>query len=246
MGKTILVTGAGSGFGLALVHALHARKHNVIAVCQFEEQAAQLSTDGIESMVVDITNDQSVSQLSSVNPDVLVNNAGRGQLGQIATVNIADVQQVFDVNVFGTLRVTQAVLPAMRKRGSGRIVIVSSIAGVFSGLLSGPYSMTKHALEAMAKSLRVEEEPYGIEVCKINPGPYATGFNDDMVERVEAGVTKGTRDADYAAATRERMLGNQLDPQEVTTALVDLCTASSVEFETFKPDDLLDRYKKAR
>lgn len=246
MRKTILVTGAGSGFGLGLVHALHALDHHVIAVCQFDEQAAQLTAEGIESMVVDITDDKSVSQLSSPKPDVLVNNAGRGQLGQIATVKMSDVQDVFNVNVFGTLRVTQAILPSMRERGSGRIIIVSSIAGVFSGLLSGPYSMTKHALEAMAKSLKVEEEPYGIEICKINPGPYSTGFNDDMVERVEVGVTEGTRDAHYAAATRERMLGNQLDPNEVTDALVELCTASSVQFETFKPDDLLDRYKKAR
>jgi len=246
MRKTILITGAGSGFGLGLAHALHGLNHHVIAVCQFDEQSTQFSTEGIESMVVDVTVDKSVSQLSSLKPDVLVNNAGRGQLGQIATVKMSDVQDVFNVNVFGTLRVTQAVLPSMRERGSGRIIIVSSIAGVFSGLLSGPYSMTKHALEAMAKSLKVEEEPYGIEICKLNPGPYSTGFNDDMVERVEVGVTKGTRAADYAAATRERMLGNQLDPQEVTAALVELCTASSVQFETFKPDDLLDRYKKAR
>ena len=246
MSKTILVTGAGSGFGLGLAKALHALNHQVIAVCQFDEQATQLSNDGIEAMVVDITNANSVSQLSSLEPDVLVNNAGRGQLGQIATVDIDAVQEVFNVNVFGTLRVTQAVLPGMRERGTGRIIIVSSIAGIFSGLLSGPYSMTKHALEAMAKSLKVEEGPYGIEVCKINPGPYSTGFNDEMVERVEAGYKKGTRDAEYAASTRERMLGNQLDPQEIVTAMVELCTASSVEFETFKPDDLLDRYKKAR
>ena len=210
MQKTILITGAGSGFGLGLANMLHDQNHHVIAVCQHDEQADKLSTQGIESMVVDITRDDSVSTLSSYAPDVLVNNAGRGQLGQIATVNIDDVQAAFDVNVFGTLRVTQAVLPNMRKRGSGRIIIVSSIAGVFSGLLSGPYSMTKHALEAMAKSLKAEEAPYGIDVCKINPGPYATGFNDNMVERVESTVAEGTRAAEYAAATRERMLGNQL------------------------------------
>ena len=150
MRKTILVTGAGSGFGLGLVNALHALNHHVVAVCQFDEQASQLSADGVESMVVDITSAKSVSQLSSLKPDVLVNNAGRGQLGQIATVKLADVQDVFNVNVFGTLRVTQAVLPSMRERGSGRIIIVSSIAGIFSGLLSGPYSMTKHALEAVS------------------------------------------------------------------------------------------------
>ncbi len=246
MNKKILVTGAGSGFGLGLVRALQALDYQVIAACQYEEQATQLSSEGIESLVVDITSDNSVSKLSAHAPDVLVNNAGRGQLGSIATVPMDHVQSVFDVNVFGTLRVTQSILPGMRERGSGRIIMVSSIAGVFSGLLSGPYSMTKHAIEAMAKSLKAEEEPYGIEVVKLNPGPYATGFNDDMVERVEATIEEGTRAAEYAAATRERMLGNQLDPQEVIDALVEMCTADIVPFETFKPDDLLERYKQAR
>ena len=241
-----MITGAGSGFGLGAARQLHADGYRVIGVCQNEQQAQLLTTEGIESVVVDITNRQSVSQLSAYAPDVLVNNAGRGQLGPLATIPIEDVKAAFDVNVFGTLQVTQAVLPAMRKRGSGRIIIVSSIAGVFSGLLSGPYAMTKHALEAMAKSLRAEEEPYGIDVCKINPGPYSTGFNDSMVEGAESRVVEGTREAEYAAATRERMLGNQLDPQEVVDSLVSLCVADKVPFETFKPDNILDRYKNVK
>ncbi len=241
-----MITGAGSGFGLGTALQLQADKHHVIGVCQTEQQAQDLASQGVESVVVDITDAKSTEKLASYTPDVLVNNAGRGQLGPLATISMEDMKAVFDVNVFGTLRVTQAVLPAMRRRGSGRIVIVSSIAGVFSGLLSGPYAMTKHALEAMAKSLRAEEESYGIEVCKINPGPYATGFNDSMVEGAESRIEAGTRDAEYAAATRERMLGNQLNPQEVVDAMVNLCVADTVEFETFKPDNILDRYKKAR
>lgn len=246
MQKTIMITGAGSGFGLGTAIQLHSDNHHVIGVCQNEQQAKELNDHGIESVVVDITDAQSVATLADFEPDVLVNNAGRGQLGPLATIPLEDVQAAFDVNVFGTLRVTQSVLPGMRKRGSGRIIIVSSIAGVFSGLLSGPYAMTKHALEAMAKSLRAEEAPYGIDVCKINPGPYATGFNDSMVEGAESRVADGTRDAEYAATTRERMLGNQLDPQEIVDTLVELCTADTVEFETFKPDNILDRYKKAK
>lgn len=241
-----MITGAGSGFGLGAARQLHSDNQHVIGVCQTEQQAHDLHSEGIEAIVVDITDPQSVAKLSSRTPDVLVNNAGRGQLGPLATVSMEDVRAVFDVNVFGTLQVTQAVLPSMRNRGSGRIVIVSSIAGVFSGLLSGPYAMTKHALEAMAKSLRAEELPYGIEVCKINPGPYATGFNDQMVEVAESNIEEGTRDAEYAAATRQRMLGNQLDPLEVVDALVTLCVADNVEFETFKPDNILDRYKTAK
>ena len=248
MKKSILITGAGSGFGLGTALQLHKDNHHVVGVCQSEQQAQELTGKGIEAIVVDITNDESVARLAGYAPDVLVNNAGRGQLGPLATIPLEDVQAVFDVNVIGTLRVTQAVLPAMRKRGSGRVVLVSSIAGVFSGLLSGPYAMTKHALEAMAKSLSAEESAYGIEVCKINPGPYATGFNDSMVEAAETRVTEndGTRDAEYAATTRERMLGNQLDPQEVIDAMVNLCVADNVPFETFKPDNILDRYKTAK
>ena len=246
MNKTILVTGAGSGFGLGLARDLHKNDYAVVGVCQHQEQADQLASEGMESCVVDLTDQNSLSILSGYAPDVLVNNAGRGQLGPLATISMEDLRAVFEVNVFGTLQVTQAVLPGMRQRGKGRIIIVSSIAGLFAGLMSGPYSMTKHALEAMAKSLRAEEEAYGIEVCKINPGPYDTGFNDNMVERAEAKVEEGTKDADYAAATRERMLGNQLDPQDVIDALYKLCTAESVEFETFKPDNILDRYKTAR
>jgi len=241
-----MITGAGSGFGLGAARQLHSNNHRVIGVCQTDQQVKVLESEGIEAVAVDITDAQSVTKLTEYTPDVLVNNAGRGQLGPLATVPLEDVKAAFDVNVFGTLQVTQAVLPAMRKRGSGRIIIVSSIAGVFSGLLSGPYAMTKHALEAMAKSLRAEEEPYGIDVCKINPGPYSTGFNDSMVEGAESRVVEGTRDAEYAATTRERMLGNQLDPQEVVDALAFLCTADEVPFETFKPDNILDRYKKAR
>ncbi len=246
MGKSIMITGAGSGFGLGTAIQLHADNHHVIGVCQHEQQASALTNRGIESVVVDITDARSVDRLAQYSPDVLVNNAGRGQLGPLATIPLDDVRAAFEVNVFGTLRVTQAVLPGMRERGRGRIIIVSSIAGVFSGLMSGPYAMTKHALEAMAKSLRAEEEPFGIDVCKINPGPYATGFNDSMVEAAETRVVDGSRDAEYAAATRTRMLGNQLDPQEIVDALVGLCLSDTVDFETFKPDNILDRYKKAR
>ena len=200
----------------------------------------------IDALLVDITDTADLAKLAGVAPDVLVNNAGRGQLGPLASVSMDAVRQVFEVNVFGTLQVTQAVLPSMMAARSGRIVIVSSIAGVFSGLLSGPYAMTKHALEAMAKSLRAEMQPYGIDVCKLNPGPYATGFNDAMVDGVDQIVAPDTTEGGFAKTTRERMLGNQLDPAEIVNTLVELCLAEQVPFETFKPDNILDRYKTAR
>ena len=240
--RTILITGAGSGFGRGAAIELTRRGHRVIGATLTEEQAESLASDGVEARKLDITDDIDLAAAAELEVDVLLNNAGRGQLGPLATVPMDKVRAVFEVNVFGTLRITQAVLGGMQRRGRGRIIIVSSIAGVFSGPLSGPYAMTKHALEAMAKSLRAEMEPYGIEVCKLNPGPYATGFNDLMVDGVQELVAAGTAEGELAESTRVRMLGNQLDPSEIVDTMVELCTAADVPFETFKPDDILDRY----
>lgn len=240
--QKILITGAGSGFGRGAAVKLAAAGHDVIAGTLSDEEAASLAADGVTARKLDITNDADLAAVSALEIDVLLNNAGLGQLGPLATVPMEKVRRVFEVNVFGTLRVTQAVAPGMQERGRGRIIIVSSIAGLFSGPLSGPYAMTKHALEAMTKSLSAEMEPYGVEVCKLNPGPYATGFNDQMVDGVQDMVSAGTNEGDLAESTRVRMLGNQLDPVEIEDTMVLLCTADTVPFETFKPDNILERY----
>ncbi|MGH1360587.1 MAG: SDR family NAD(P)-dependent oxidoreductase [Burkholderiaceae bacterium] len=244
--RKILITGAGSGFGLGAAIKLQAMGHHVVGGFVSSEQQAALNAAGVEALELDITKQEHLARVDALDVDVLVNNAGRGQLGALATVPMDSVRQVFEVNVFGTLGVTQAAIPAMQRKRAGRIIIVSSIAGVFSGQLTGPYAMTKHALEAMTKSLAAELKDEGIEVCKLNPGPYATGFNDAMVEDVEAVAKPNSSEAEMAVGTRTRMLGNQLDPSEIVAALVLLCTADTVPFETFKPDNILERYAMKR
>ncbi len=244
--STILITGAGTGFGRGAALELARRGHRVVGGTISDEEAAALDAEGIDGLVgrkLDITDEADVAALAGLEIDVLLNNAGRGQLGPLAHVPMDKVRQVFEVNVFGTLRVTQAVLAGMVERGRGRVIIVSSIAGVSSGALSGPYAMTKHALEAMTMSLRVEMAPLGIEVGKLNPGPYATGFNDRMVDGVVELVDDSEAEADLLDGTRTRMLGNQLDPQEIVDTMVELCVAPSLPWETFKPADILERYK---
>ncbi|MFT7597366.1 MAG: NAD(P)-dependent dehydrogenase (short-subunit alcohol dehydrogenase family) [Acidimicrobiales bacterium] len=245
-GKHILITGAGSGFGRGAALALAERGHHVIGGCINTGEAADLAAthENIDGRKLDITDMADVASVADLQVDVLLNNAGRGQLGPLADVPMDLVRQVFEVNVFGTMQITQAVLAGMKQRKSGRVITVSSIAGLSSGALSGPYAMTKHALEAFCKSLRIEMEPYGIEVCKLNPGPYATGFNDAMVDGVDEQLAPAAdvTELELAAGTRTRMLGNQLDPQEVVDAMVHLCTAATVPFETFKPDNILERY----
>ncbi len=238
----ILITGAGTGFGRGAAVELARNGHHVIGGTLTADEARALEAEGVDARPLDITDPDAVAAVAEWRVDVLLNNAGRGQLGPLATVPLEAVRQVFEVNVFGTLAVTQAVAPGMAERGSGRIIVVSSIAGVFSGPLSGPYAMTKHALEALTMSLRAEMASYGVEVCKLNPGPYATGFNDAMVDGVRSLVEVGTNEADLAESTRVRMLGNQLDPAEIVAAMVELCTAETVPYETFKPDDILQRY----
>ena len=245
-GKHILITGAASGFGRGAALGLAELGHQVIGGTLTVAEAAELSNvhENITARKIDVTDADDIAPLRDLHVDVLLNNAGRGQLGPVADVPMDLVRQVFDVNVFGTMAVTQAVLQGMKERKAGRVITVSSIAGLSSGALSAPYAMTKHALEAMSKSLRIEMEPYGIEVAKLNPGPYATGFNDAMVEGVDEQLAPAGKptELELAAGTRTRMLGNQLDPQEIVDTMVDLCTAVDVPFETFKPDNILERY----
>ena len=183
MSKTVMITGAGSGFGKGASLALAARGHSVIATTETEEQAEALRAEAPELTVekLDITT-ADVAKAAEWDIDVLINNAGAGQTGPMADVPIDRVRRLFEVNVFGTLAVTQHVLPRMVAKGAGRIIIVSSIAGVVSGPAFGPYSMTKHALEAMGKAMRAELARQGIDVTLLNPGPYLTGFNDRMAD----------------------------------------------------------------
>ncbi len=249
--KTILITGAGTGFGRGAAITLAELGHDVIGGTLTVEEADDLdqANNNLQGRKLDITDPADLEKASDLDVDVLLNNAGRGQLGPLTDIDMDLVRQVFEVNVFGTMRITQAVAPAMKAKGAGRIVVVSSIAGLFSGPLTGPYAMTKHALEAYTMSLRAEMGQHGIEVCKLNPGPYATGFNDAMVDGVDsqlAATDGGPQELALAASTRERMLGNQANPDEVVDAMVELCTATEVPYETFKPDNILERYGVSR
>src|SRR6185295_16214618 len=177
MPKTVLITGAGSGFGRDAAIQLARRGHKVIAAVLNDQQAAMLSADEPKLTVVklDITKTSDVAKVDQMTFDVFIANAAIGQTGPLSLIPLERLRAVFEVNVFGTFAVTQRVALAMRKKRAGRILIVSSIGGVLSGRGSGPYTMTKHAIQAFGTSLRVELEPFVVDVALINPGPYATG-----------------------------------------------------------------------
>jgi NAD(P)-dependent dehydrogenase (short-subunit alcohol dehydrogenase family) len=246
MSETVLITGAGSGFGRMAAVMLARRGHAVIATVETAAQAEELSAAHPELTVakLDITDQADVATLDRWDVDVLIANAGMGQTGPLASIPIDRLRAVFEVNVFGTFAVVQRVAQAMKRRRTGRILIVSSIAGVRAGAGSGPYSMTKHALQAMGGVLRNELAPFGIDVALINPGPYATGFNDRMVEDPGDWFDRDTADPEDLAvmdSLTNRITVGQLDPAEVAERYVELVEASETELINFVPPDILER-----
>lgn len=243
MTKTVMITGAGSGFGKGASLALAARGHLVIATTETEDQAAALRAEAPQLTVekLDITSSD-VGKADGWDVDVLINNAGAGQTGPMADVPLDRVRHLFEVNVFGTLSITQHVLPRMVAKGSGRIIIVSSIAGVVSGPAFGPYSMTKHALEAMGKTMRAELAQQGIDVTLLNPGPYLTGFNDRMADSMWEWFGDASLNAPATPLfqmMREYVTNGQMDPAEVVNRMVELTEADTTTENNFVPPDIL-------
>ena len=241
--RTILITGAGSGFGKGAAIELAARGHVVIAATETVRQAGALAAAHPEltALTLDVTLSADVAQVADLGVEVLINNAGLGVMAPMSTVPLDKVRASFEVNVFGMIAMSQAVVPAMIERGWGRIINVSSIAGKLASPLTSPYCMTKHAVEAYTVSLRGELAPHGIDVCKVNPGPYNTGFNDRMVDGITEHIASGD-EATHAAnrVIRDLVLSDQLDPYEVVTTLADLAEARETPLETLLPEGLAE------
>lgn len=244
MAKTVLITGAGSGFGKGASLALADRGHSVIATTETDEQAAALDAEAPQLRVerVDVTS-ADVSKVGGWDIDVVLSNAGLGQTGPMADVPMGRVRDLFEVNVFGSLAVIQAALPGMVAKGAGRIIIVSSIAGVLSAPAFGPYAMTKHALEAMGKTMRAELAPQGIDVTLLNPGPYLTGFNDRMADSMWDWFGEDSLNApatEMFQMMREAVTSNQMDPAEVVQRMVEVVEADETTENNFVPPDIVE------
>ena len=250
MPKTVLITGAGSGFGLGAALELAKRGHSVIATTETDRQAAELAKAHPQLTVakLDITNPKDLAKLDLYEPDVFIANAAMGQTGPLSVIPLERLRKVFEVNVFGTFAVTQRVALKMRKKKSGRILIVSSIAGVRAGVGSGPYAMTKHALQAFGTSLRAELAAFNVDVALINPGPFATGFNDRMANDPGPWFDRKKADPEdvkVMEALVQRITVGQLDPADVVKRYVELVEADKTELVNFIPPDILERMAKA-
>lgn len=246
----VLITGGGTGFGRGLAIELDRRGHHVTAGVLTDEEARSLEGEAqsVSTVLLDVTNPEHRKRVRDLEIDVLVNNAGLGQAGPLRAIPDERLRRVFEVNVFGTMAMTQTVLPGMIERARGRIVIVASVAGVLAGPMTGPYSMTKHALQAMGSALRAEVAQLGVDVTLINPGPFATGFNDAMVGDSIAWFDPANAlpgELEFIEQARRRITGAQLDPAQAVYRIADIVEADTTDPVNFIPADIVERIKGA-
>lgn len=188
----VLITGCSSGVGHAAAKIFQAAGYTTFATARDITTLDDLRAIGCRTLMLDVTDE--TARLAAVNAierefgavGILVNNAGYGQYGPLEEISLDALRQQFETNVFGGLRLSQLVLPAMRRAGHGRIVNVSSVAGRVSSIGGGAYHATKFAIEALTDALRPEVEPFGIDVVNVLPGPIATHFQATLLNGIPA------------------------------------------------------------
>ncbi|MFW6358248.1 MAG: SDR family oxidoreductase [Chroococcales cyanobacterium] len=211
--QVILITGASSGIGAALAELLAAQYMSIRLVIaarssdKLEQVATQCRKAGAEVLVVpmDMADTEEVKALAQQaldtfgRVDVLVNNAGYGQMGPIELVTPEEAKRQFAVNYHGALTLIQSLIPGMREQGGGRIVNVSSLGGRMAFPVGGLYSSSKFALEALSDVLRMELGAFNIKVIVIEPGPVKTGFFEAANEKVNQSMA-GAEESVYGPA----------------------------------------------
>ena len=191
MSKVILITGASSGFGKMAALALIRLGNTVYGAARRVEQMKELEDAGGHALKMDVTDEASIKiGVETIiqkqgKIDVLVNNAGYAAYGFIESTDITHAKKQFDVNLWGLISCTQAVLPYMRKERSGTIINISSVVGKVTMPLFGFYSASKHAVEAISDATRQEIKSFGIKLAIIQPGGFNTGFGDVAFEELE-------------------------------------------------------------
>lgn len=179
-----IVTGASSGIGKATAQALVKAGYRVFGTSR---QRAQPMPEGVEALTCDVTSDTSVDAAVRAvleragRIDLLVNNAGVGLLGAAEESSLEQAKSLFDVNLFGVIRVTRAVLPAMRRQKAGRIVNISSVMGLIPAPYMALYAASKHALEGYSESLDHELRHAGVRVTLVEPAYTQTSFESYLV-----------------------------------------------------------------
>lgn len=222
----VFITGCSSGLGEALARRFAEAGHPTYATARRPESLSALAEAGCHTLQLDVTDQDSIREaVETVEREhgsvgILVNNAGIGLMTPMEIVPLAEVRRQYETNVFGLLAVTQAVIPAMRKNGRGRIINVGSSGGEFTTPGGGVYQATKYAVDSMTDAMRMELKSFGIDVVLIEPGAIASKFASN-------GAVLGAEDGVYAQLMRgvDRLAHQAIEPNAPGTWLPDQVAA---------------------
>nr|XP_012291811.1 retinol dehydrogenase 8 isoform X1 [Aotus nancymaae] len=238
--RTVLISGCSSGIGLELaVQLAHdpKKRYQVVATMRdlrkkgtLEAAAGEALGQTLTVAQLDVCSDESVAQCLSCiqgEVDVLVNNAGMGLVGPLEGLSLDAMQNVFDTNFFGSVRLVKAVLPGMKRRRQGHIVVISSVMGLQGVVFNDVYAASKFALEGFFESLAIQLLEFNIFISLVEPGPVVTEFEGKLLAQVTTAEFPGA-DADtlhyfrdiYLPASRELFRSVGQSPQDVVRAIV--------------------------
>ena len=227
------ITGASRGFGLEITREALSRGDSVVASARNPQavlDAIPDAADRLLAVAMDVGDpaqitaavDAAIARFGRI--DALVNNAGRGLVGSVEETSDEEIRAIFDVNVFGLLAITRAVLPHMRSRGTGLVVNLSSVGGFVAWPGWGAYAATKFAVEALSEAMTHELAPLGIRSVAIEPGPFRTNFLDGSSLAFTRDVIEDYASTAGAARTwaTDSNYGQQGDPLKAAKNIVDL------------------------
>lgn len=244
MSKTIFITGAGSGLAKGTALGLAAKGHKVIAPVETAPQVTALreeaAAEGVSLDVfkMDIKNPQDLAQMLDYEFDIFVANAAINEGGPLSEVPMANFRELFEVNVFSTLETAQIAARKFVEKGKGKIIFMSSMAGIMATPYVGPYTATKHAIEAIATTMQQELKGHGVQVATINPGAFATGFNDRSAEAKWKWYDEAvnfTRKEDMEEG--DKALENQYDPADMIKKMIEIIPMDTHKFRTAFPEE---------
>jgi len=231
--RNILITGCSTGIGRCLALGLRQRGYRVFATVRQARDVAALEADGLESFVLDLDSSDSIRagaaetlRRSGGRLDALINNGGYGQPGAVEDLSREALRAQFETIVFGWQELTNLLLPTFRAQGGGRIVQISSVLGYSSIPFRGAYIAAKHAVEALADTMRLELRGTGIEVALIEPGPITSRFRANAQRAFERHIdTARSVHREYYARVRSRLGGTKplpftLPPEAVLAKVI--------------------------
>ena len=251
MRQRIFITGATSGLGAGTAIGLAKAGHRVTAAGETWQQVLTLreraQADGAKKLDViklDLLNEIDVAHAADRDIDVLVLNAAIQESGSLVDIPVERVRQSFEVNVFAHLELVQRVVPEMIRRKSGKIVWVSSQAGLIPLPFLGAYAATKHAIEGIASTMRIELAPFNVAVATINPGFYRTGFNETGAESY--GQWAHALDVHVPMPAAGPALAFEEDPQPMIDAMIDAIPDRKSAYRTMRPESAIEQTKLAQ